>query len=93
MSNTNGNSWIAELGMLCESTGEHPVRCAAELDARNVRWEWRNEFTGDVHGGEDRYERLIDLCSGGFEATAWFRTTVMPVIAAMAAEGGGTVTA
>ncbi len=51
------------------------------LDGRGVRWEWRNEFTGDVHGGADRYERLIDLCSGGFEATAWFRTSVLPAIA------------
>lgn len=51
------------------------------LDAKGVRWEWRNEFTGDVHGGSDRYERLIELISGGFEATAWFRTTVLPAIA------------
>lgn len=50
------------------------------LDARGVRWEWRNEFTGDVHGGDDRYERLIDLASGGFEATAWYATTALPAI-------------
>lgn len=52
------------------------------LDARSVRWEWRNEFTGDVHGGDERYERLIDLCRGGLEAEAWFRTMVLPAIAA-----------
>jgi hypothetical protein len=52
------------------------------LDAKGVRWEWRNEFTGEVHGGGDRYARLIDLGVGGFEASAWFRTTVMPAIAA-----------
>jgi hypothetical protein len=51
------------------------------LDAKGARWEWRNEFTSEVHGGGDRYERLIDLCSGGFEATAWFRTSVLPAIA------------
>ncbi len=50
------------------------------LDDRGVRWEWRNEFTSEVHGDPDRYDRLIDLCSGGFEATAWFQTTVMPAI-------------
>lgn len=50
------------------------------LDGRGIRWEWRNEFTSDVHGGDDRYERLVDLCSGGFEAAAWFRTSVLPAI-------------
>lgn len=52
------------------------------LDERGVRWEWHNEYTGDIHGGDDRYERLIDLVSGGFAAEAWFRTTVLPAIAA-----------
>lgn len=58
------------------------------LDQRGIRWEWRNEFTSEVHGGEDRYDRLVDLCSGGFEAAAWFRTTVAPAIAVMAARAG-----
>lgn len=52
------------------------------LDGKGVRWEWCNEFTSEVHGGPDRYERLIDLASGGFEATAWFQSTVLPAIAA-----------
>ena len=52
------------------------------LDERGVRWEWRNEYSGDVHGGEDRYDRLIDLVSSGFEASAWFRTSVLPAVAA-----------
>mgnify|MGYP007010739939 CR=1 FL=1 len=47
------------------------------LDERGIRWMWENEFTGEIHSG---YERLIDLCSGGFEASAWFRTTVLPAI-------------
>lgn len=47
---------------------------------RGVRWSWRNEYTSEVHGGPDRYERLIDLVSGGFESAAWFRTSVMPAI-------------
>ena len=58
------------------------------LDERGVRWEWKNEFTGDVHGGSDRYARLVDLSTGGFEASAWFRTTVLPAIAADIARGG-----
>jgi hypothetical protein len=51
-------------------------------DERGLRWSWKNEFTSDIHGGDDRYERLIDLTTGGFEASAWFRTTVMPALAA-----------
>ncbi|MFC5744764.1 hypothetical protein [Actinomadura rugatobispora] len=51
------------------------------LDERGVRWLWENEFTGEIHSG---YERLIDLCTSGFEATAWFRSTVLPAI-----ENGG----
>jgi hypothetical protein len=52
------------------------------LDRRGIRWEWRNEFTGEVHGGDARYKRLIELASGGFEASAWFRTSVLPAIQA-----------
>lgn len=60
------------------------------LDAKGVRWEWQNEFTSEVHGGDDRYERLIDLCSGGFEAAAWYRTTALPAILGhIANESGG----
>lgn len=47
------------------------------LDEHQVRWLWQNEFTGDIHSG---YERLTDLCTGGFEAAAWFRMTVLPAI-------------
>lgn len=50
---------------------------------RGVRWEWQNEFTGEIHTG---YSRLVDLSSGGFEASSWFRSSVLPVIAA---EAGG----
>jgi hypothetical protein len=52
------------------------------LDARGVAWSWQNEFTGDIHGGEDRYHRLIDIASSGFEATAWFQSTALPAIMA-----------
>lgn len=61
------------------------------LDKRGLRWEWRNEFTSEVHGGDDRYARLIDLASGGFEATAWFTSTVKPAIEALAAASGAEV--
>lgn len=54
------------------------------LDERGVRWLWENEFTGEIHSG---YERLIELCSGGFEASAWFQSTVMPAISADIARG------
>ena len=57
------------------------------LDARGIRWEWMNEYTGEVHGGPDRYEQLIGLASAGFESAAWFETTVMPAITAVIAAG------
>jgi len=47
------------------------------LDERGVRWLWRNEFTGEIHSG---YDRLTDLCTDGAQATAWFRTSVLPAI-------------
>lgn len=50
----------------------------AWLDSQNIRWKWLNEFSGEVH---DSAESLIELVSGGFEASAWFRTTVLPAIA------------
>lgn len=74
-------------GMGC---GDLHARFVAELglwlDARGIAWKWRNEFTGEVHEG---YESLIGLASGGFEASAWFRTTVAPAIAAHIAREGG----
>jgi hypothetical protein len=57
------------------------------LDERGVRWEWRNEFTSDVHGGDTRYERLLDLVRGGDEAVNWFRTSVLPAIGTLASGG------
>lgn len=72
-------------GMGC---GDLHARIVAELgawlDAKGVRWKWRNEFTGEIHEG---YESLIQLASGGFEATAWFRTMVVPAINARMAGG------
>lgn len=47
------------------------------LDERNVRWLWRNEFTWEIHSG---YDRLVELCTDGFAASAWFQTTVLPAI-------------
>ncbi|MEU9470499.1 hypothetical protein AB0D78_28545 [Streptomyces avermitilis] len=58
---------------------EYVSRLGQWLDEGGVRWEWENEFTGEVHTG---YSRLVELASGGFEASAWFRTTVLPAIAA-----------
>jgi hypothetical protein len=56
------------------------------LDGRGVRWRWRNEFSGEVHEG---YDRLIDLCTDGFAAQAWFTTTALPAIAAEIRERSG----
>ncbi|MFJ9985374.1 hypothetical protein ACIQUD_15300 [Streptomyces globisporus] len=61
---------------------EYVAKLGQWLDGMGVPWEWRNEFTGEVHAG---YSDLIGLASGGFEASAWFRTSVLPVIEA---EGG-----
>jgi hypothetical protein len=59
---------------------EYIAKLGTWLDGKNVRWLWVNEFTSEAHGGEDRYKRLIDLGRGGFEASAWFRTTVLPAL-------------
>lgn len=64
---------------------EYVAKLGQWLDERGIRWEWQNEFTGEIHTG---YSELIQLASGGFEASAWFRTTVLPVIEA---EAKGTV--
>lgn len=55
------------------------------LDARGVSWGWQNEFSGERHFGDARYERLVDLVSGGVQAAAWFESQVRPFIEA---EGG-----
>jgi hypothetical protein len=50
------------------------------LDDRGIDWSWRNEFTGEIHGGDERYRRLGDLTEGGRAAMRWFKGTVEPVI-------------
>jgi hypothetical protein len=50
------------------------------LDERKIRWSWRNEFTGEVHGDDDRYPQLVELGRGGAEASDWFRGMVLPAI-------------
>lgn len=50
------------------------------LDERDVSWSWKNEFTGDIHGGDDRYAKLTNLMSGGADASAWFVNVVRPAI-------------
>jgi hypothetical protein len=63
------------------------ARLGLWLDAKGVRWSWRNEFTGDVHGGEDRYDRLGELLQSGAHARTWMETVVMPAIQGHAKEG------
>lgn len=50
------------------------------LDERGVGWSWRNEYNGDVHAGEDRYERLMDLIGDAAKGCSWFESTVRPAI-------------
>jgi hypothetical protein len=64
---------------------EYIAKLGQWLDERGVRWEWENEFTGEIHTG---YGQLVELASGGFEASAWFRTSVLPAIEAEAQKGG-----
>lgn len=54
------------------------------LDERGIAWSWENEFSGEIHGGEDRYERLTDLMQGGHRAESWFGAWVLPAIEAYA---------
>lgn len=58
---------------------EYVAHLGQWLDAQGVRWEWMNEFTGEIHTG---YERLTDLGRGGADAASWFRSTALPAIAA-----------
>lgn len=60
------------------------------LDAKGIRWSWKNEFTGDIHGGPDKYERLVDLCTGGSRAWEWMVGTVLPAIGLGVAANGAT---
>lgn len=68
--------------------GDLHARVVAELgqwlDGKGIRWEWRNEFTGEVHQG---YDGLAELGSGGAEASDWFRNIAAPAIAARIERG------
>lgn len=50
------------------------------LDGQGIAWEWRNEYTGEVHGGGERYTALAGFMSDGFAGTAWFETAVKPAL-------------
>ena len=71
-----------------EGCGDLHARLVAELgqwlDAKGIRWQWKNEFTGDIF---DRYDGLTELGSGGAEASDWFRNIAAPAIAAHIAGG------
>ncbi|MGN6126739.1 MAG: hypothetical protein ACTHON_09255 [Humibacter sp.] len=56
---------------------EYVARLGQWLDSLGVRWEWMNEFTGEVHAGCDR---LSDLGRGGRDAADWLKTAVLPAI-------------
>ena len=52
------------------------------LDEQGIRWEWRNESTGEVWGGDDRYARLGELGEAGAAASNWYSTVALPAILA-----------
>ena len=54
------------------------------LDGKGIRWQWQNEFTGELHWG---FEGLEQLGSGGVQAEDWFRNIAAPAIAAHIAGG------
>ncbi|WP_051325994.1 hypothetical protein [Glycomyces tenuis] len=58
------------------------IQVGAWIDAQGVPWQWRNEYTGEIHNA---YEGFEEFAGNGYEATAWFKR-VMPAIAAAAAE-------
>ncbi len=58
----------------------------AWLTSQGVHWEWRNEYTGDVHVGP---AGLHELGENGAEARNWFGGVVLPAIIAETAAGGG----
>lgn len=75
-----------------ESCGQLHAKYVAQLgkwlDARSLRWSWRNEFTGEIH---ESYSGLGDLGQGAQEATDWFHNAVQPIIDAEAAVQGAEV--
>jgi hypothetical protein len=62
--------------------GELHARLVAQLgrrlDSKGIAWSWKNEFSGEVHDGPDRYERLVDLCHRSVANQEWFRNMVWP---------------
>ena len=53
------------------------VRLGRWLAERSVPFAWRNEYTGEIHQGEEGIEELL---SSGVEADRWFDGTLMPTI-------------
>jgi hypothetical protein len=49
------------------------------LNERGVPWAWMNEFTGEIHQGD---EGLDELGKGALAAAAWMHGSVLPAIAA-----------
>jgi hypothetical protein len=60
----------------------------AWLDARGVRWRWRNEYTGEIHDGAESLTTLVDCTK---DALDWFHNMVVPAITAEAEATGATV--
>ena len=58
------------------------------LEARNVSWSWKNEYTNEIHEGVNG---LAEFCADGAKSQGWFRNIVKPGIEAMAAREGAAV--
>lgn len=58
------------------------------LSEKGVTWKWRNEFTGEVH---DDAASLVELVTGGADASAWLNNIVKPAINAEVESKGGRV--
>jgi hypothetical protein len=67
-------------GMSCSALhGVMIVRLGEMLRERGVSWQWRNEYTGELHSG---FDGLGGLLNAGDEANAWFNGVALPAILA-----------
>jgi len=67
-------------GMGCSALhGVMIVRLGTMLAERGVPWQWRNEYTGELHSGFDGLDGLLHV---GDEANAWFEGIALPAIMA-----------
>lgn len=54
------------------------------LDEQGIAWGWKDEFSGEVYQGDDRYTGITNLLSNGEDAAEWFENAVKPAIMRLA---------